>query len=336
MGKMLEKYAGSISFWILVVVAVYLGYAVYFAVYGLQFSVQRSQDQYVYDLISKNSLWWQVTYYLSEGVTGSIAIVLRAFAACFAFYAAFLYWRKKNTSIATIRKNVTHALILEAGFFLAIIPSVIAAFAYNLTSEYLFYFDHTPEHIVLFGTAIPCLAIVLTVPPLLLKLRTKIKDNSPKEVILKWASLAGLGYLFVVFWFNYSMLWAANMVPYPRVDQVYGFGFLLQPTNFVSFVVTVFGLLAIAAAGAFTLRSVIEQIPAKVNLTQLGAVITAFSAYFIFNTIYYTLTGGYQAHPSVWYEVISPMHNPNLWVAALILVGVPLIALGTIKKRING
>jgi len=331
MGNWLEKYVGSIRFWILVAVAVYLGYALYFAVYGLQFSLQLSQDQYVYGLISKNSLWWQVLYYTSEGITGSIAIVLRAFAACFAFYSAFLYWRKKDASFPAIRKNAARALLLEAGFFLAIIPSIIAAFAYNLTSEYLFYFDHTPEHILLFGTAIPCLAIVIAAPPLLLKLRAKVKCDAPKEEILKWASLTGLSYLFVVFWFNYIMLWAANMVPYPRANQVFGLDFLLQPTNFVSFAATVFGLLAIALSGLAVLLPALKKQPTKVNLTALGAVIVAFGSYFVFNTLYYTLTGGYEAHPSVWYEVISPMHNPNLWAIALILVGVPLIVWGRKK-----
>lgn len=134
-GKWLQEYAGSIRFWILVAVAVYLGYALYFAVYGLQFSIQLSQDQYVYSLISKNSLWWQILYYTSEGITGSIAIMLRAFAAAFAFYAAFLYWRKKDTAMPAIRKSTSRALLLEAGFFLAIIPSVIAAFGYNSTKE---------------------------------------------------------------------------------------------------------------------------------------------------------------------------------------------------------
>ncbi len=59
-----------------------------------------------------------------------------------------------------IRRNVrSWALLCEAGFFLALIPSVIAAFLYNLTTEYLFYFDHTPERILLFGTALPCLVM---------------------------------------------------------------------------------------------------------------------------------------------------------------------------------
>ncbi len=332
MGTLREKYAGSIRFWILVAVAVYLVYALYFMVYGLQFSIQLSQDQYVWGLISKNSLWWQVMYYLSEGITGSIAIVLRAFAASFAFYAAFQYWRKKDTAMPAIRKNTARALLLEAGFFLAIIPSIIAAFSYNLTSEYLFYFDHTPERIVLYGTAIPILAIVLVVPPLLLKLRAKVKNDAPKEDIAKWGALTGLAYVLVVFWLNYCLLWVANMVPYTRPNQLYGFDFLLEPINFVSFAATAFGLLAIGIAAFITLRPAIKNKFTQVNLTYLGAVMVAFGGYFLFNTLYYFLTGGFEAHPSVWYEVISPMHNPNLWAMASIAVGIPLIVKGRLNK----
>jgi hypothetical protein len=38
MGKWLEN-ARSLSFWILVVVSVYFAYAVYFAIYGLNFDI---------------------------------------------------------------------------------------------------------------------------------------------------------------------------------------------------------------------------------------------------------------------------------------------------------
>jgi hypothetical protein len=331
MGKWLEKYAGSTRFWILVLVSVYLGYALYFAIYGLQFSLQLTSDHYVYGLVTKNPWWWIVLYYGSEGVAGSVAIVLRAFAGIFAFYAAFLWWRKKDSTAPAIRKNAGRALLLEAGFFLALIPSVIAAFAYNLTSEYLFYFDHTPERILLFGTAIPCLAIVLVVPPLLLKLRAKLKREAPMHDIVKWSCLTGVAYLFVVFWFNYTMLWAATMVPYPRAYEVYGLNFLLQPTNFLSFSVTVFGLFGLAATALAIALPAIKKPVSPLNLTRVGGVMVAFGGYFLFNTLYYTLTGGYGAHPSVWYEVIGPLHNPNLWGLAFIFVGVPLIIQGKLR-----
>jgi len=261
-----------------------------------------------------------------------VAIVLRAFAGIFAFYAAFQYWRKGNNAMPSIRKNVSRTLLLEGGFFLALIPSIIAAFAYNITSEYLFYFDHTPEKILLFGTAIPCLAIVIVIPALLLKLRVNIKNNSPTQEILKWSSLTGIAYLFVVFWFNYTMLWAASMVPYPRAYEVYGLDFLLQPTNLLSFGLTIFGLLAIAITALITLLPAIKKQTSQLNLTRIGAIMVAFGSYFLFNTLYYSLTGGYEAHPSVWYEVIGPLHNPNLWALAFVFLGIPLIIQSRLKK----
>jgi hypothetical protein len=327
-----EKYVSSTRFWILILVSVYLAYALYFAIYGLQFSLQLTNDQYVFGLVSKDPWWWQILYYGSEGIAGSVAIVLRAFAGVFAFYAAFQYWRKGNNEMHTIRKNVSKTLLLEAGFFLALIPSIIAAFAYNITSEYLFYFDHTPEKILLFGTAIPCLAIVIVVPALLLKLRANITNKASTQEIIKWSSLTGVAYLFVVFWFNYTMLWAASMVPYPRAYEIYGLDFLLQPTNLLSFGLTVFGLLAIAITALITLLPAIKKQTSQLNLARIGAIMVAFGSYFLFNTLYYILTGGYEAHPSVWYEVIGPLHNPNLWALAFIFLGIPLIIQIRLKK----
>ena len=266
MGKWLEKYACSISFWILIVTIVYFAYALYFAIYGIQFGLGFISDHYVYSMVTKDPWWWILLYYGSEGVGGSVSIVLRAFAGAFAVYSAFLYWRKKDIAMPTIRKNVARALLLEAGFFLALVPSVIAAFAYNLTSQYLFYFDHTPGLLLLYGTAIPCLAIVLVVPPLLLKLRSTIKNDAIGAEIAKWSSLTGVAYLFVVFWFNYSMLWACVMVPYPRTYQQYGFNFIFQPTNFLSFALTVFGLFALATATVLIVFPAIKKQASHVNL----------------------------------------------------------------------
>ena len=336
MGKWLEKYAYSVRFWILVVASVYLGYALYFAVYGLNFSLDLTHNQYVYNLVTKDPWWWQILYYGSEGVTGSVAIVLRAVAGVFAFYAAFLYWRNKPETTQKIRRSARVALLCEAGFFLALIPSIIAAFAYNLTTEYLFYFDHTPERILLFGTAIPCLAIVVLVPPSLLKLRGAIKDGLQTAEIIKWSCLTGLAYLFVVFWSNYSMLWAASMVPYPLAYELTGWAFALVPLNLVSFLFTVVGLLAVALAATVIVIPVIRNGSNRLNFVGVGAVMVTLGGYFVFHVLYYYLTGGYDAHPGVWYEVISPMHNPNLWALSFIFVGVPIIIQGLLKAKRGG
>jgi DMSO/TMAO reductase YedYZ heme-binding membrane subunit len=123
------------------------------------------------------------------------------------------------------------------------------------------------------------------------------------------------------------------MVPYPRAYEVYGTEFLLQPTNFLSFTITVFGLLTLALTALKTALPAIKKQPQKINVTYIGIIMVAFGSYFLFNTLYYYLTGSYQAHPSVWYEVIGPLHNPNLWALAFIFVGVPLIIQSKLKQR---
>ena len=332
MGKWLEKYAKSLGFWILIVVAFYFVYSTYFAASGMRDSIGMLSNDYIYSSLSKNSWWWMVLFYGSEGISGSVAIISRSIAGAFTVYAAFLFWRKKDTAMPIVRKSACWALLFEAVFFLALIPPVIAAFAYNLTSENLFYFGHTPGLLLIYGTAFPCLAMVLACAPLLLKLRSTIKHEAPTQEILKWGALTGLAYLFAVFWFNYSLLWAATLVSYPQPGLQFGYGFLWQPTNFVSFALTVFGLLAVALTALWTVFPAIKKQPLKVNLTYVGAVMVAVGSYFLFSSIYYYLTGGYQAHPSVWYEVIGPPHNPNLWALAFVFVGVPLIIRDRIKK----
>jgi hypothetical protein len=325
MGHWLEKYAGSLRFWILIIVATYFAYSVYYAASGMRDSVGMLSNQYIYTSLSGNSWWWMILFYGSEGVSGSVSIISRAVAGAFAVYAAFLFWKKKDTAISQVRKNACVALMFEALFFLALIPSIIAAAIYNLSSENLFYFGHTPGILLIYGTLVPCLAIVITVPPLLLKLRSTIKHEASNQEIIKWSSLVAVAYLFFVFWFNYSMLWAGVTVPYNQIYEQWGLDFVLQPANMLSFCLTIFGLLALAVTALITTLPAIKKQTIALNLTRIGTVMTAFGGYFIFNVFYYYLTGGYSAHPSVWYEVIGPLHNPNLWAIALVFLGVPLV-----------
>jgi hypothetical protein len=333
MGKTLEKYEISLRFGVLTVVATYFAYAVYFAASGMRDSIGMLSNQYIYTSLSQNPWWWMVLFYGSEGVSGSVSIISRAVAGAFAFYAAFLFWRKKDAAMPMVRKSASVALLFEAIFFLALIPSIIAAAAYNLTSENLFYFGHTPGLLLMYGTFLPILAIVLVVPPLLFKLRAVIKQEASQQEIAKWACLTGVAYLFVVFWFNYCMLWLGETVPYQRVYEQWGLSFVLQPANLLSFSLTVFGLLALAVAALITTLPAIKKQTTQLNLVRIGAILVAFGGYFIFNVFFYYFTGGYSAHPSVWYEVIGPLHNPNLWTIALAFLGVPVLIYSKIGKR---
>jgi hypothetical protein len=334
MNKWLEKYAGSYRFWILVVACTYFVYALYYAASGMRDSLGMISNQYIYSSLSANPWWWMALFYSSEGVAGSVAIVVRAVAGAFAVYGAYLFWRKKDSSMPNVRKSLNVVLLLEAVFFLTLIASIVAAAAYNFANDpSLFYFGHTHEALLLYVTLIPCSAIVLTVPPLLLKLRASINHKASIQEIAKWTSLTGVGYLFVVFWFNFSMMWTGIAVPYTRIYEQYGWDFVLQPANLLSFTLTIFGLLAVAITALTTSMPLIKKQLLQVNLTRVGLVLVGLGGYFVITTFYYYLTGGYSAHPSVWYEVIGPLHNPNLWVIALVLLGIPLIIYGRTKKE---
>jgi hypothetical protein len=137
----------------------------------------------------------------------------------------------------------------------------------------------------------------------------------------------------VVFWFNFSMMWTGITVPYTRVYEQYGWSFVLQPANLFSFCLTMFGLLAVALTALGTTLPVIRKQTTPRNLTRIGLVLAGLGGYFIVTSVYYYLTGGYNMHPSVWYEVIGPLHNPNLWVIALVTLGIPLILLGQKTKN---
>lgn len=315
-----------LRFWIFIVVAAYFGLAIYWAYIGLTFSIGLTTDHYVYQLVSKGPWWWAILYYGSEGITDVAACVFRAIAGVFALYAAIIFLIKKENSFSLIREKVNTALLFEAIYFLSFIPAVIAAFAYNSTNQYLYYFDHTPGLILLYVTAIPCLAMVLVIPPLLLKLRKEIKQRSPREDIIKWSCLTGVAYLFVPFWLSYSMSWLANMVPYSRSQSQFGFTFLLKPINLTSFILTVFGLFLLATFALLSTLPAIKKKTANISLKRLGIITTAFGAYFVFSFFYYYLTGQYAAHPNVWYEVIGPLHNVNLlWCITYLFLGLALL-----------
>jgi hypothetical protein len=316
----------SFRFWIVVVVAAYFALALYWAIAGLYWSTSLLSDQYVSHELSKGPFWWMILWYTSEGIFGTIGCILRAAAGLLALYAAVLFWSKKDSALPLIREKVRKALLLEGCYFLCFIPFTMAGFAYYLSNTNLYYFDHTPGSVLLYITGIPTLMVVVVIPPLLFKLRSHITKGSIKADIVKWSCLTGVAYIFVVFWLSYSMAAVGNMIPYDRSQGQYGLSFFLEPTHFVSFALTVFGLFIIALSGLIITLPAIRKLPSQLSLRRIGAVIAAFGGYFLFDILYFYLTGGYAAHPNVWYEIIGPPHNPNvLWCTTFLFLGLALL-----------
>lgn len=94
----------------------------------------------------------------------------------------------------------------------------------------------------------------------------------------------------------------------------------------------VFGLVLATTFALFLTLLAIKKQSSKLNLEGIGLIMVAFGGYFMFNTITYYLTGGYETHSSVWYEVIGPLHNPNLWCIAPFFLGLPVLVRSRNKK----
>jgi len=316
----------SFRFWIFLVVCAYLALGVYWAYVGLGFSIGLISQNYVYQQVSKDPWWWVFLYYVSEGIFNQVAVVLRLIAGVFAFYSAFLLLWKKERALPLIKGKVGTALLLEGCFFLSFLPASIAAFAYNTTSQHLYYFDHTPGLILLSVTGIPCLLMAIIIPTFLFKLRSKIMQGSSSQDIIKYGCLTGISYLFVAFWFTYSMAWLGNMVPFSRALGQFGWSFLLEPVNLVCFILTVFGLFLVAMFGLVSTLPAIKRLPVKLSLRRIGATMAALGGYFLFILFYYYLTGQYAAHPNVWYEIVGPLHNLDLiWCITFLFLGLALL-----------
>jgi hypothetical protein len=320
---------------VLGVVSVFFALALYWGIEGIIGSLSYISNSYVYQKLSQGPSWWLALYYSGEGVAGTLGLVIRSIGGFFALYAAVLFVWKKETAMPAIKRFVGVALLLEAIYFLSLIPSTLTAFAYYFVNGNVFYFDHTPPLILLYVAAIPTLASVTIMPTVLFKLRSKILGDSSNESVLKWSSITAAAYVIVVFWFCYSMSWLGNMVPFDRAQGQFGWSFLLEPLNTVSFALTFGGLFLIAL---FTLKLTFPgrgAKPIRINIRGLGAVMVAFGGYFIFNLLYFYLTGGYAPHPNVWYEMIGPPHNVNLWCLAFVFLGLVLLRSDGTQKTDN-
>jgi hypothetical protein len=325
----------SIRLWILVVALVYFTISLYWAYMAWTWGPGEIADPYINQMLSKGPSWWFVLFYTSEAFAGMIGLPLRALAGAFAVIAAVTFYRQKENAFIKIRRKIGVWLALEAVFFLALTFSTIAAFAYNVSSEDLWYFDGIPKLVLLFVTALPCLAIITVVVPALLKLRSKVVHAFPKEDIIKWSCIVGVVYLFVVFWFSYTMTWIANMVPpaYWRPSGLYGLSFLAIPINLASFILTVGGLLLLAVFGLVTALPGIKKMPEKLSPKRIGATIAGLGAYFVVILVLYFAAGGFEKYPTPWYEIIGPLHNPDLWCVSLLLLGIAVIAVSRKGKK---
>ena len=305
----------SPEFLILIIVCAFFTWTQYEMLQSATFSVDLIRNFPTYQGLMKFP-WWIATFYFSE-LGGTVGGILRWIASYLALYSAFLYWRGKDAAIPQIKGKICTAILLEAGYFLFLIPTVWLGFVFPSTGGNVWYFEATPVLEVFFAAGLTSLMVVLVIPPILLKLRALILRNSPRQDIIKWSCITAVSYLFAVFWFNTTMQWLGMLT-------TFGVTMLLDPLNLAGFTASVICLFLVAIYALKLTFPAIKRQSVKLNPNRIGATAIAFGSYTIFGILVYFIAGGFAQRPFAWYELIVP-HNPYLWCLIFLFAGMPLL-----------
>jgi hypothetical protein len=264
------------------------------------------------------------SWILVTDVSAYAFLICRFVAGAVALAAAILYFAKKGLAQSTLYKLARAVIVLEALYWIGLLPSgiwgLVPTTYGNLRIPGTGYGFSTS---LLLSTGIPCIVASIAIPISLFLLAWKLGPNKPQKAAIKWASIAGFFYV-VAFLLNNSGMWIIT-----AMQQ--GMSFVTgTPEYLVSFVVTLGGLLALAAfTGYFAWKSAKAETIAQVSVRTAGVIILALGLYFLWNYLTWVFFAG--SNWNEWYAWVLG-HNLDLWMLSLPLVGLPLLFYSRIKS----
>ncbi len=241
-------------------------------------------------------------------LTATPSVIGQGFRAAAGFIAVvtlLFYILKRDLARQEAMMSLRLILILEAAYYLSILPSGL----WGLATYYDLSF--------LIETGLACTVESIAIPIVLVKTFFKLNPNKPPSGAIKWGLISGTTYLFV-FWLNNTCNWIPTIME-KGTEYV-----TLYPVNLLSLVTTVFGLLFLALYTVyFSRRSFGANTLTTLDLRKVGIVITAFGLYFNMNYVLWLFFGSVGGW-STWYAWFLN-HNMDLWVLSLPMLGLPLL-----------
>ncbi len=232
-------------------------------------------------------------------------LIVRFAGSLIALVAVALALTKKGLPKSSTYKVLKIVLVLEALYWLSLLPSGIWGTLPTELGINLSFF---------LSTGLPCLVGSISIPICLFALARNLGINKPEKAAIKWSMIAGIFYI-LSFWLNNSGMWLVTVIQQ-------GFGYVLStPQYFVSFFATLVGLIALAIYTAyFAMKSVGTENVQNLRFGAIGAILTTLGVYFLWNYLTWIFFGGWNQ----WYAWILG-HNLDLWMLSLPLVGLPLL-----------
>jgi len=264
-------------------------------------------------LSASASFWILIT-----DLSSAIGLVFRFVGSLIAVVAVGYYFVKKGLSTQTTYKVLKLVFIAEAIYWFTFITSGI--------------WGITPVIDALFGapfgifgiifvisTGIPCLFEAIALPIVLFKVVLNLSPTKPQKEAIKWGLISGTCYIFV-WWLNNAGVWIYTAI-------LKGTQYLTAyPVNVISFVSTVFGLLALGIFTAyFSKKSIGTEKLESLKLKTVGAIIMVVGLYFLWNYLTGIIFGAELW--SDWYAWFLG-HNLDLWALSLPLLGMSLLFKG--------
>ncbi|MGD6852536.1 MAG: hypothetical protein ACQCN6_10805 [Candidatus Bathyarchaeia archaeon] len=255
---------------------------------------------------------WQFYIYI-EDVVAAVGMATRLVASVIAVGAVAYYFKKGMPSTNKLYRILKAILILEAIYW----------FGLSATAGVEVYTTMVIPQPSLIATLtrlmvgpIPTVMEAIVFPIVLLVLAFKLNPNKPAKTPIKWALITGTVLLFV-FWLTNTSIWIST-ISYPGWSGVTNFA-----VNTLTFILTVFGLLALALFTAgYTVSYSRGNSP--LNLKIAGVIILALGMYFLWNYLAWVFFDVNNNLWSNWYAWFLG-HNLDLWMLSLPLFAIPLL-----------
>jgi len=250
-------------------------------------------------------------------ISSAIGLISRFVGSLIAAISIVYYFTKKGLSTPTTLKLLKIILIMEAIYWFTFITSgiwgitpVVDELLGNTIGQFI------PSFVL--STGIPCLFEAIALPIALFKIVRNLSSTKPQTGTIKWSLIAGTCYIFV-WWLNNAGVWSYAIT-------LRGTEYLTAyPQNMISFLFTVFGLLAL---GMFTVyfskKSIRTEKIEKLKLKTVGLIIVIAGFYFLWNYLNWIFFGTPEIWSGGWYAWFLG-HNLDLWALSLPLLGLPLL-----------